>query len=891
MSNNFGRFLSRLKPFFLKWASSKEDTLKIAREKLEDPYLSGMVKQFGTLHQLIFNPYFSKVRIDPNDLTKLKDLSQTGTLVYVMKNRGQLEYSYFNHLFLKENIPLARFANRSRTLFWRPLRDIVLILIAKLEAFYSHGFLPDPVSGGFLQECIRTGQSVLLNLKVSRDFLFGDGDESLSFIPPLLQGVAQSERPVYLITQQFLHATRPETDKKSWFDLLFGDLSNPGTFRKLILFLARYRKKALVRFGEPLLLNDWVAAHQQNNLIEQTQKMKELLFLRLEIERKSITGPKLKSPAWFWQKIRQDNSFNQAIKNLALETKRSETALEQEAQKNFKEIAAQVNYTAIEIYNRFVTWLSNTMYDGIEIDQEGLKKIKAVMGKHPVVLVPCHKSHVDYLLISHLFYINDLSLPHICAGINLNFWPVGKLLRKGGAFFIRRSFAGASLYRTVLFQYLKVLINQGYCIEFFIEGTRSRTGKLLKPRMGILSMLIDAWLEGASPDILFVPVSVNYERIPEQKSYVHEIKGGEKNPENVAEMLKASQKIRKKYGRVSLQFAEPISLATFLNEKGITPHTQQNTHIIRQEVSEFAYKITYNINKVSEITSTSLVAMAMLSFDKKGIPEKAIFQRASLFKRYLEFKGARLSGVIRQNEERAYREALTKLQQEKLTVLHTDFFEKFYTLSEAARVTLDYHKNNSLHFFVSLTCFLKILDIQVTSSNKSGVLLSDIEKIFESLKTLLRHDFTFSERATLREHLLKVIEFCVKEGIIAFDIQTEQITYTQGSASHLLKIYSHLLDNFFESYRLTLLYIWHVSFEKIEKKKLISSILEKGRALYMKGDLHFIEGISQFNIESALQVFTDVGLIKTEQKLLTRQLDENTIKKWNDLLNKLLNKY
>ncbi len=884
-------FLEWLRPLYEFWANRKKMFVRQLRAVFDDPYLSGMVAHFNIFHEWIFRPYFNKVRLNSEEIIHLKELSAQGTLVYIMKKRGQLEYSYFNRLFLKEGIPLARFSNGGYTLLWRPFREMFQSLLGRIDRYYQQGRLQNPIESGYLTRLIAQGESALINLKVSREFILGANpirasEDPLAFIAPLLEGARQSKKPVYLITQQFLYDRHPEKSEKSWMDLLFGEKSNPGLFRKLILFIMSYSQRATVKFGEPLDLKQFLDSGSTTSTKDsflQASELKKILLSRLMIERKSITGPVLKPQESFLEKILLDPYFQKKLETFRLEANLPLPELQQKTRRYFYEMAAQINYSYIDFYDRLIHWLVNNIYNGLDIDTEGLNAIKAVAGKYPVVLVPSHKSHIDYLLLSYIFYNFNLTLPHVCAGINLSFWPAGPLVRRGGGFFIRRTIVGNKLYKLVLESYLKALVTDGYSIEFFIEGTRSRTGKLLQPRMGILSMLFSAYLEKAAPDIYFVPISINYERILEQQSYVREIQGEGKEKENVAGILKAGKKLGHKYGRVSIQFAPPISLKTFLDEKGISSENKKEN--IFPEIKEFAHKITYNINKVAMVTSTSLVATACLTYPKKGIPEKEISRRAHLLKKYLDFKEARFSGVIRQNEQWAYREALQKLNNDRLIISQKDFSEKFYTLDEAQRTSLEFHKNNSIHFFVSLVCFSKIAAL---SSQASVLSLITIEKKYETLKTLLRHDFTFSERGTLREHLKKVISFYVGENIIHYDDNAEMIHLNGCEKNSTFIFYASLLDNFFESYWLTLLYIKHVSFSRLEAKKLVASILEKGRTVYAKGDLQYPEALSRFNIENALQVFSDLGLIKKEEKLMTRIYDAESIQRWEEILLSLL---
>lgn len=876
--------LDVLRPIFSRLTARAPLWMAELKTNFSDYYLSGMVSHFNFLHERIFKPSFLRVHTDTAEVARLQDLAREGTLVYVMKTRGQLEYSFFNHLFLKEGIPLARFANGSRTFYWRPFNEMFRAVVARLQSYYDNGLLADPIQSGYLEELVTRGESALINLKVSREFLFGATEDPLEFIPPLLRAAEKSDKPVYLVTQQFLYDRHPEKVHKSWSDLLFGEKSNPGPLRKLILFFMMYGKKATVKFGEPLELKTFIAENPGADAKTIAANLKTYLLARLMIERKSITGPPLLSREKILDRLLRSKTFKNQIEALSQELRRDKKELQKSAIRYFDELAADVNYTYIDLYDRLIRWMTHSIYDGLDIDPASIARIKAVAGKHPLVLVPAHKSHIDYLLLSYIFYNYDLTLPHICAGINLKFWPADRFIRKAGGFFIRRTFEGDKLYKIVVENYVKILVKEGFTLEFFIEGTRSRTGKMLKPRMGVLSMIMRAFFDGAASDIYFVPISINYERILEEKSHVEEIHGSSKKKEGLAELLGVRKKFRRKYGRVFIRFAEPVSLKKFLLEKGFSRENDTEPGR-RRLVEKFAFHLTHDINRISIITSTSLVAMSLLTLAKKGLPDLEVRTRVKLLESYLDYKGAELTGAIRQKGEKAYTEALEKLVAEKAIAVHEDFTERFYTLDENKRTWLDMHKNNAVHFFVSLACFSKIIQKMPGDS----LALADLRVHFESLKTLLRHDFTFNERIDINEHLKKIAGFYAGLGLIDLDETTDVLHVGPARRDPRTALYASLADNFFESLLLTLLYIKHVSFLHAEGPALEKAILEKGRVLLLKGDLTFPESLSHFNVRNALAVFADLGLLVKEGRRFKRVFEAETIARWEKLLRTLLN--
>ncbi|OGQ08864.1 MAG: hypothetical protein A3G32_09750 [Deltaproteobacteria bacterium RIFCSPLOWO2_12_FULL_40_28] len=884
-TNQFLRIIAEIfRPLFSFLARHYPESFARLRQTFaKDLYFSGMIARFNVWHEYIFKPGFERVRIDSVELTQLKELSQKATLVYVMKNRGQLEYSFFNHLFLKEGIPLARFANGARTIFWRPLSDFIRALGARLDYYYRKGLLEDPLDSGYIEELLGRGESILINLKIYHEFLFGASEDEVKFITPLLKAVAKQNKPVLLVPLQFLYDRHPEKAHKTLIDLFFGEKSNPGMFRKLALFFKTYRRQATVKLGEAMDLKKFVSDNPQDDLDLLSHKLQTILLNQLRIERKSITGPVLKPRHEVLDKILRDSKFKEDLNAFCQESGVSAKKALEDAKHYFHEIAADVNYNYVDVYVWLIRWLTQNIYEGIDLDVEGLAKVKAVAGKNPIVLVPSHKSHIDGLLLSYIFYNYDLTMPHVCGGINMRFWPVGRLIRKAGGFFIRREFGGNKLYKLVLNYYLRYLVKAGHSIEFFIEGTRSRSGKLLKPRMGILSMLMDAYLAGTTKDIYFVPIAINYERIMEAKSYLTEMKGTKKEKEDARGLIKAGKFFNKKYGKVFLRFSEPLSLKEFFDQKNIKPH-EKSVSELRKEVRDFAYQITYHINRVAVVTSSALAATALLSYSKKGIPEDQILKRVEILHHYLAHKGVDLSALVRQKQEWATRQALSRFAREGIVAVFNDFKEKFYVILDNKRPLLDYHKNNSVHFFVSLSCFCKVLLMH----KGDAIALNLIKNFFETLRVLLSHDFTFSQRTSLDEHLQRIVDFFGSENLMSVEGDLLKINH-QAYTSGILDFFGSLLDNFFETTWLVLLYCKHISFTAIPRATLEAAIREKGEVIFMKGDLKHEEALTAWNIRNAVDVMIDLGLIrKLENNLVSRHYDEEVMHRWEETLQSVL---
>jgi len=262
-------------------------------------------------------------------------------------------------------------------------------------------------------------------------------------------------------------------------------------------------------------------------------------------------------------------------------------------------------------------------------------KARAAAPGHEVVYVPCHRSHADYLLLSYQLYRSGVVVPHIAAGVNLNLPVLGALLRRGGAFFLRRSFKGNALYSVVFNEYVAQLIDRGVPMEYFIEGGRSRTGRLLAPRAGMLAMTVRAFLRAPRRPVLFQPVYIGYEKLMEGKSYIGELSGKPKEKESLLGLLKGLKVLRQRYGHVALNFGEPIELTPVLDAasndwRAATGDPDAKPEWLGRTVDDLAERIQVNINRAADVNPINLLALALLATPKHAMAENDLLAQLEL---------------------------------------------------------------------------------------------------------------------------------------------------------------------------------------------------------------------------------------------------------------------
>ena len=458
-------------------------------------------------------------------------------------------------------------------------------------------------------------------------------------------------------------AVRAARSRRGIVDLIFGEREAPGRLRALYTFFASY-KDSQVLVGEPLELPKFLAEEQGASDDVLARRLRWQLGGRLEAEVRVVLGPPRKTV----QRIREETLRSRRLvaeaKEIEVAEKLSPPQIEKRARTALREIAADPKPWMFGVARVIMAWMLRKIFDGIDVDVEGLEKVRAAARKGPLVIVPSHKSHIDYLVLSYVFLINDMVPPLVAAGANLSFWPLGFFFRRGGAFFLRRTFKGDRLYAAVFRAYVRKVLRESLNVEFFIEGGRSRTGKLLAPKLGLLGMVVEAALDddGAhARKAQVVPISIGYEKVIEEKSYAKEAAGGEKKKEDVKGLLKATRVLGAQYGRLNIQFDEPLPLGETLREYGAMAAWDEEANVVvpageaqwKAATQRLAHRVVYGIDRVTAVTPTALAAAALLATGKRGIVRRELLAHARfLIERARGQRRAAVGGARRQRGER-----------------------------------------------------------------------------------------------------------------------------------------------------------------------------------------------------------------------------------------------
>jgi glycerol-3-phosphate O-acyltransferase len=801
---------------------------------------------------------FSKVTYDPQHAARVAELQGDGIVVYVLRGHSVWPTLCLNYILQRRRLPLAACV-AGINFFWLQSR-------ARLWAYLRQRRMPargpwspaDPAADtapqtprqpihrreAILMQHILCGLPASVGLPTQHADGAPPGDLG-DYLRALLLVARFCERPIYLLPHVLV------------------DRHRGGPLRGLArLWTLRH---AALRMAPPICLQKILqeaaagpGPHEDE--VRLARRLRAQLQRQLDDEERVVAGP---APSPYAATVREVLAHPQVLGAIDQENARSgrtDLALEAQAQRLLRGIAARYDVRIIQAMDALLRLLFWRIYDGVWVDQPGLAKVVETARRGPLIFCPAHRSHVDYLVLSYVLWQQGLSPPHIAAGQNLSFFPLGSLFRRCGAFFMRRTFAGDPLYSAVFAAYLFDLLKRGTSIEFFLEGTRSRSGKVRMPRLGLLRMLVDAWRAGARSDITFIPVSIDYDRIIEASAYTKELQGDSKKSENIGDLLRSGKVLRSRYGQVQVQFGAPISLASMAAEAGLStempPATQATAW--RQTVERLGFRILHQVAQVGSVTATALVSTALLGHRGRAMAQHKLLARCDAIVHFLSLSDARLAPALQRPNTRvsAVLEAVQKLVDDRLAVVEragADDQEPLYFIPAAHRITLDYSKNALINHFVPCAFLARSLCLQPEPRRRS-VALEDCR----FLSQLFRYEFLFRADANFASNF----ELASAQ-LRGLDAITEGATEDglERRSPEVLEQFSALLDSFCESYWQTARTVFDLRSLALSEVDLQKRALERLRRAYLEGEIARPEAVSQPLVGTALSSLVQMGVL------------------------------
>lgn len=804
----------------------------------------------GVPERLLRAQVFGRVRVDPGWSSKLAAASRDGTVVHVMRSSSSLELLCLDYVCKRARLPLIRYAN-------------VPTQVGKLLGDQLLGGSSPHDDDRVLQNAVSEGDSALLFLRSSPRVAQLKRSDEGDPITTLVRAQRQTQRPILLVPQTLVWSKLPSHKRKTFSDLVFGPSEEPGSLRALSHLLLN-PSDTLLSAGPPFDLHAFLLAHDDLSDEVAANKVRYALLRRVERERTVVLGPSTKSPTRIRDEILRSPRLRPHFESAARAGKKSVEEIKLKAAMDLDHIIAAPNATVLGLMNRGLDRVWNQLYDGLVVDEEGMARVREASRHGTLVLFPSHKSHIDYVVLSDVFYARGLSTPIVAAGDNLNFWPLGSTLRRAGAFFIHRALAGQKLYSALLAAYIRRLLLEGFTLEVFLEGGRSRTGKLLTPKLGLLSMIVDAALAMHDHPIYFVPISIAYERVIEERSFVHELAGFEKQSEDIAGLLQTPQVFRARYGRLFMQVGEIFSFEDTrkaLQGKALSKDDGPLSPKARRAlIQDIANRTAREINRVTVVTPSALTATTLLSHRRRGVTKAEVVELAKELLTSLVARGARiaapLSTATNQTFAPTISEAIELFVDADLLLRQRTGPETIYRVPSAQRIALEYYKNSIIHFFAPTAIVATIL------------LAADGQP--------LEQDALFERAARMRERLklelpmpgddALVFETCtqIMHGAGEIDIEGPMISLRSGSASTLAERYAWMIRGSLESLRIALRGTHALRQTPTTLKDWLKATIALGERMYVAGEIEVREAISRDRLENALHALHELGLVRLQ---------------------------
>ncbi|WP_299261650.1 glycerol-3-phosphate 1-O-acyltransferase PlsB [uncultured Kushneria sp.] len=533
-----------------------------------------------------------------------------------------------------------------------------------------------------------------------------------------------------------------------------------------------------VRLGEPVSLRTLMA---HGDVDEQFNRIRITRFLRRYFRRVRLQaiGPDLSHRRTLIRRVLRQPAVRAAAHDSALEHgERDERALQRAERYGF-EIAANMSAPVLRFLYQVLGRLWNRLYDGVDV--HGIEDVEALAGTHELVYVPCHRSHIDYLLLSYVLYQQGLMPPHIAAGRNLDMPLIGPLLRRAGAFFMRRSFKGNRLYGAVFNEYLHQLLSQGHPVEYFIEGGRSRTGRMLSPKPGMLSMTLRSHARAPSRELAFIPIYIGYEKVLESNAYIRELRTGKKRKETPLGLLRVLRHLRQPFGRVQVSVGEPLVLGSYLDQRYPDWRSQKpgvEADWLREAVPDLSLEIATRINHAAALTPISMVALTMLATPHRTIEIDLLMRQLKT----LYALQARLPGGKRVRlPEQGPQEWVERSEYLGVVSRIEHSLGDLITVSDERAPLLTWYRNNVLHLFAlhALVAF--------AFRNNARLEFTTLESLLAPIWPALQQEFFIeADDQAFAEHLNGVLEVFVTLGLLTRQGDTWQRPETGDEARERL---------------------------------------------------------------------------------------------------------
>lgn len=583
-------------------------------------------------------------------------------------------------------------------------------------------------------------------------------------------------------------------------------------------------------------------------------------WLALEGAERTLRGLRYKVPKFLEEDLFWSRPFQAGIVRIAKREGKPEKRMSARTSRYLKEIAAKHSPYVIDIVNAITSTMINAAHQDVDYSPEELREIYQLAGAHPLVFLPSHKSNFDHLVFQHVLYENELPLNHTAGGINMNFFLIGPLLRRSGIFFIRREFKTNEPYKFVLRQYIDYLLEKRFALEWYVEGGRSRSGKLREPRLGLLAYIVDAYQRGITDDVVLIPVSIAYDQITDVAAYTAEQRGEKKESESFVWALKFITGLKKRHGSIHIRFGEPL---------WVSEHIDRSLDLSSPEghlaLPKLAFDISTRINDVTPITPISLVTMALLSQSNRGFTAAETIEILQPFIEFVEDRHLPVTNSVAMVTADQATAALEQLLANGVVTRTDGLTERLYSITHDQHLAAAYYRNTIIHFFVTVA----ITEIALVLAYEPEIGTDEAAVIEHALalRDLLKFEFFFSPSDEFTDE--------VRAEIARYSVPSD-------SAAHLVDVdiqamlpakSPFVLRPFLEAYIVVGETLALAADEPVTRDDLAARCLKMGEQMYQRGEILSKEAMTSALYASGIQLAANRGLLdsKSDARLEFRE--------------------
>ena len=471
--------------------------------------------------------------------------------------------------------------------------------------------------------------------------------------------------------------------------------------------------------------------------------------LALERAERSVIGAQYKVPRFVSEEIVASGRFRSAVAALAGRIGRPENEVALEAGAAIEEMVASQSRAAIDAWSEFGRWLSRAYT--VDVDEAGFERLREMNRSYPLVFLPNHRSYLDPLVLRTGLHQQDFPPNHVLGGINVGFWPIGPVARRSGYVFIRRSFKDDEVYKLALREYMAYLMRKRFNLEWYIEGGRSRTGKLRPPRYGLLSYLVEAFRAGGVEDVQLVPVSIVYDQLYEVGAMAAEERGAQKAAEGIRWLVGYARAQGRRLGHVYVRVGEPLSLRDALAEHSAAGTRRSN------DVEKVAFEVCYRIGSATPITASSLVTLALLGVEDRALTLSEIRGILEPLLRYVDHRRLPMTGDVELRTMEVLERTLDALCSNGPVRRFSDGPETVWGIAPDRHLEAAFYRNAAVHFFVN-RAITELLLARAAEGHAADVLADAWEEALR-LRDLLKFDFFFARKRHYSDEIRSEMAF------------------------------------------------------------------------------------------------------------------------------------